>query len=78
MAGTAQSVITWAACPVLESDPEKMGGEWVFRGTRVPYSLILDEISNSSVDEIVDLYPTIKRQQVLDFLEFVAKSAKPY
>ena len=53
-----------------------MGGEWVFRGTRVPYSLVLDEISASSVDEIVDIYPTVKRQQVLDFLEFVAKSTE--
>ncbi len=78
MAGMTRSVITWAACPVLESDPDKMGGEWVFRGTRVPYSLILYEISTSSVDEIVETYPSVKRQQILDFFEFVARSVKPH
>jgi uncharacterized protein (DUF433 family) len=77
MAGTAQSVISWAACSVLESDPDKMGGEWVFRGTRVPYTLILDEISTSSIDDILENYPTVKRQQILDFFEFIARSTKP-
>ena len=74
----AKSTIDWAACPLLESDPEKMGGEWVFRGTRIPYSLVLDEMSTSSVDEIVELYPTLKRQQVIDFLAFIASSVKPH
>ena len=78
MAGMTQSVIDWAACPLLESDPDKMGGEWVFRGTRIPYSLVLDEMSTSSVDEIVEIYPTLKREQVLDFLAFIASSVKRY
>lgn len=74
---TAQSVINWAACSVLESVPGKMGGAWVFRGTRVPYTVVLDNISDMSVNEIVDSYPTLRRDHIITFLDFVARSAAP-
>ena len=74
---TAQSVINWAACSVLESVPGKLGGAWVFRGTRVPYTTVLDNISDMSVNEIAESFPTVRRDQIVSFLEFVAKSASP-
>ena len=73
----AQSIINWAACPVLESVPGKMGGAWVFRGTRVPYTIVLDNISDMSVSEIANSYPTLRRDQIVSFLDFVAQSAAP-
>ena len=70
------SVINWAACPVLESDPEKLGSAWVFRGTRVPYTTVLRNISDMSVAEIADSFPTVGRDQIVAFLDFVARSAE--
>lgn len=72
---TAQTVIHWEACPVLESVPGKLGGEWVFRGTRVPYTTVLNNISDMSVNELSESFPTVKRDQIVTFLEFVAQSA---
>ncbi|MGC2660088.1 MAG: DUF433 domain-containing protein [Bryobacteraceae bacterium] len=72
-----QTVIDWAACPVLESVPGKMGGAWVFKGTRVPYTTVLDNISDLNVNEIAESYPTVRRDQIVSFLEFVARSAAP-
>ena len=72
-----QTIINWATCPVLESDPEKMSGAWVFRGTRVPYTTILRNISDMSVTEIAESFPTVRRDQIVTFLEFVARSAEP-
>lgn len=74
---TAQTIINWAACPVLESVPGKLGGAWVFRGTRVPYTTVLDNISDMSVDEIAESFPTVRRDQIVAFLKFVARSAEP-
>ena len=74
---TAQSIINWAACPVLESVPGKMGGAWVFRGTRVPYTIVLDNIGDMSVSEIACSYPTLHRDQIVSFLDFLAQSAAP-
>ena len=74
---TAQSIINWAACPVLESVPGKMGGAWVFRGTRVPYTVVLNNISDMSVNEIVEDFPSLRRDQIITFLDFVAQSAAP-
>jgi uncharacterized protein (DUF433 family) len=73
----AQTLINWAACPVLESVPGKLGGAWVFRGTRVPYTTVLDNISDMSVNEIADSFPTVTRDQIVAFLEFVALSTGP-
>ena len=74
----AQSIVNWAACPVLESVPGRLGGAWVFRGTRVPYTTVLDNISDMSVTEIAESFPSVRRDQIVSFLEFVARSAAPH
>ena len=73
----AQTIINWAACPVLESVPGKMGGAWVFKGTRVPVSVVLSNISEMSVAEIAEDYPSVRRDQITGLLDFIARSAEP-
>jgi uncharacterized protein (DUF433 family) len=72
-----QTPIDWAQCPVLESEPEKVSGAWVFRGTRVPVSAILKNLKNLSVNEVLEEYPSVTREQVQTVLDFVARSADP-
>ena len=72
-----QSIINWAACPALESVPGKLGGAWVFRGTRIPYTLVLNNIMDMSVNEIASSFPPLRRDQIVSFLEFIAQSAAP-
>jgi uncharacterized protein (DUF433 family) len=72
----AQTTINWAECPVLESDPEKLSGAWVFRGTRVPISTVLENLSDMSVTEIAQEYPTVRRDQIAEFLSFIARSVE--
>jgi uncharacterized protein (DUF433 family) len=72
-----QTTIDWAQCPVLESQPEKLSGAWVFRGTRVPVSAILKNLKNLNVNEVVEEYPSITREQIRTVLDFVARSADP-
>lgn len=47
-----------------------MGGTPVFSGTRVPVQTLLDYLeSGESIDDFLDGFPSVSRQQVIDFLE---------
>ncbi len=55
---------------VVLRDPEIMGGTPVFRGTRVPVQTLLDYIeAGDSIDQFLEGFPTVTRDQVIGFLE---------
>ncbi len=70
-------LIDWSRCPVLESKPDTQGGAWVFRGTRVPVTAILRNLSELSVPELAQEFPSVRPEQITDLLEFIARSAEP-
>lgn len=54
------------AQPIGHSDPEIMGGEPVFVGTRVPLNAMFDYLeANHTLDEFLDDFPTVDRAQAL-------------
>jgi uncharacterized protein (DUF433 family) len=56
--------------PVISRDPDVMGGTPVFAGTRVPVQTLLDYLeAGDSIDEFLDGFPSVKRDQVVRFLE---------
>jgi len=58
------------AKPVISCSPEVMGGTAVFSGTRVPVQTLLDYLeSGESIDEFLDGFPSVSREQVVEFLE---------
>lgn len=55
----------------ITSDPEVLGGETVFKGTRVPVAALLDNIeAGLTLDEFIDNFPTVTRDQAIQVLEF--------
>ncbi len=55
---------------LIEIDPEKMSGTPVFMGTRVPIKNLFDCLEGGEdVDEFLDQFPTVTRDQVLGVLE---------
>jgi uncharacterized protein (DUF433 family) len=55
---------------VISRNPEVMGGTPVFAGTRVPVQTLLDYLeAGDSIDEFLDGFPSVTREQVIDFLE---------
>lgn len=55
---------------VVHSDPEILGGTPVFVGTRVPFRNLIDYLArNHSLDEFLDAFPTVSREQALAGLE---------
>jgi len=55
---------------VFQSDAEILGGTPVFAGTRVPVQNLIDYLEDGeSIDEFLEGFPTVKREQVIAFLE---------
>jgi uncharacterized protein (DUF433 family) len=50
--------------------PEILGGTPVFSGTRVPIQTLIDYLEGGqSIDEFLEGFPTVSREQVIAFLE---------
>jgi uncharacterized protein (DUF433 family) len=55
---------------VVKIDPEILGGTPCFRGTRVPIKSLFDHIEEGiSIDEFLQDFPTVTREQVDALLE---------
>jgi uncharacterized protein (DUF433 family) len=55
---------------VVHSDPDILGGTPVFIGTRVPFRNLIDYLErNHSLDEFLDSFPTVSREQAVAALE---------
>ena len=56
--------------PVISRSPDVMGGAAVFSGTRVPVQTLLDYLeAGESIDDFLEGFPSVTRQQVVAFLE---------
>jgi len=52
-------------------DPEIVSGAPVFRGTRVPVDALMNNLeAGVTLDEFLDNFPTVSREQVLQVLQF--------
>jgi uncharacterized protein (DUF433 family) len=69
--------LDWSQCPAVESIPGKVSGAWVFRGTRMPVSIVFENLeSGATIDEIMEWFH-VTREQVVAVLEFAARSLDP-
>ena len=52
-------------------DPEIVSGTPVFRGTRVPVETLINNLeAGLTLDEFLDHFPTVTREQAVQVLEF--------
>ena len=52
-------------------DPQVVSGTPVFRGTRVPVEALISNLeAGLSIDEFLNNFPTVTREQALQVLEF--------
>ncbi len=60
--------------PII-SHPDILGGQPVFKGTRVPVSNLIEYIeSGSTVNDFLQGFPTVKKQQVKQVLNLLFNS----
>ncbi len=55
----------------INVDKDILSGTPVFQGTRVPISALLDNLGvGVSLNEFLENFPTVKREQVVQVLEY--------
>ncbi len=61
---------------VINRDPEILGGTPVFDGTRVPVQALIDYLkAGESLDDFLDGFPSVSREQAEAFLQLALNSA---
>lgn len=69
------AMLDWSSCPVVARSPDVLSGAWVFRGTRVPVSALFENLeAGACVDEFIEWFPGITKQQVQAVLEHAEQS----
>lgn len=62
----------------IVSNPGILGGEPVFRGTRVPFKVLTDYLEGGdSLDEFLDQYPTVTREAAGAAIEEARRASLP-
>ncbi|MDZ4800718.1 MAG: DUF433 domain-containing protein [Bryobacteraceae bacterium] len=66
--------IDWSQCPAVESIPGKVSGAWVFRDTRMPVSIVFENLeAGATVAEIAEWFD-VSPDQIRTVLEFAART----
>jgi len=61
---------------IVHADPEILSGTPAFVGTRVPVRILLDYLEGGEpLEEFLDNYPSVSREQAVAFLEEAGKAA---
>jgi len=61
---------------VVKIDPEIMSGAPCFAGSRVPIQNLIDYLEGGdSIDEFLEDFPSVRREQVIKFLEEAKENA---
>ncbi len=59
---------------VVSISNDVMGGTPVFAGTRVPIKTLIDYLkAGDSIDDFLEGFPSVSREQVVEFLERAEK-----
>lgn len=70
------NMIDWSTCPAVESDPGRVSGAWVFRGTRVPVAALFENLEDDAcAHQFVEWFPGVSIEQVRAVLEHAARSS---
>lgn len=66
-------VTNWNECQAVEQSPGRVSGVWLFAGTQIPlYRLYENLAAGASIDDIIEWFPGVKKEQVRLVLEHEA------
>ena len=59
----------WNSCQAVERRPDKVSGAWLFRGTRVPITALLENLrEGATVHQFLGWFPGVTADQVRQVL----------
>ena len=70
-----QGMLDWSQCQAVERHSDVQSGAWVYRGTRVPVASLFQNLEDGArVEEYLEWFPGVRRDQVEAVLEYAARS----
>jgi uncharacterized protein (DUF433 family) len=71
-------MLDWSQCPAVERSADKVSGAWRFRDTRVPVKALFENLeAGATVEDFLDWFPGVVREQVVAVLEHAQRSLEP-
>lgn len=68
-------MLNWSQCAAVERTPAKVSGAWVFKNSRVPVRALFENLeSGASMNDFLEWFPGVERNQVEVVLEFAEAS----
>jgi len=68
-------MLDWSRCDAVERTPDRLSGAWTFGGTRVPVKALFENLEGGAmVEQFLEWFPGVTRQQVDAVLEHTARS----
>ncbi|MEX2216902.1 MAG: DUF433 domain-containing protein [Phycisphaeraceae bacterium] len=68
-------MLDWNECPEVDRHPDKVSGAWLFKGTRVPVRALLENLEGgATIDEFLEWFPGVTRQQVVAVIAHMERS----
>jgi len=68
-------MLNWSECSAVERVPGKVSGAWLFVATRVPVKALFENLeSGATVEDFLEWFPGVKREQVEAVLDHAQRS----
>jgi uncharacterized protein (DUF433 family) len=68
-------MLDWSQCPAVERIAGKVSGAWLFKTTRVPVKALFENIEGgATIQEFLEWFPGVEREQVEAVLEYAQRS----
>lgn len=67
--------LDWSDCEAVEQTPGKLSGAWVLRGSRMPVSVIFENLQDGlRIEEVAHLFDGVSVEQIREVLSFTART----
>ena len=71
-------MLDWSNCSDVERVDDVVSGAWVFRGTRIPVAALFENLeSGATIEEFIDWFSGVTREQAVSVLTFFREFAIP-
>lgn len=68
-------MLDWGRLQQVERSEDKLGGAWVFRGTRVPVRALFENLENgATLNQFLEWFPGVTSEQVAAVLAHAEQS----
>jgi len=68
-------MLHWSECSAVDRAPEKVSGAWLFKGTRVPVKALIENLeSGATIEDFLEWFPGVSREQIEAVLEHAQRS----